>query len=158
MDCIENESQIQPAYQSRFAQELERSMQQAEMPESQRDLFASQPDIINRAEETVNPEIVVNNAESTAETTSDTVPNSSQYATPCSSQNQFLVNETGTSQFSLNNSEGQTQTLSSTQAFSTQAFLVQPMSPILTKTLAAPKIQQNQTNSTLLSLALLSSI
>ena len=143
MDCIENESQIQPAYQSRFAQELERSMQQAEMPESQRDLFASQPDIINRAEETVNPEIVVNNAESTAETTSDTVPNSSQYATPCSSQNQFLANE---SQFSLNNSEGQTQSLSSTQAFATQNFLAQPMSPILTKTLAAPKTQTNLDN------------
>ena len=47
---------------------------------------------------------------------------------------------------SLNNSEGQTQTLSSTQAFSTQAFLAQPMSPILTKTLAAPKIQQNLDN------------
>ena len=143
---IESESQIQPAYQSNFAKELSRSMQQAEMSMSQPDIFVSQNDANDRSEIAINLKSTETTADIPNEITPKTTPNNSQYTTPCSSVNQFLVNLNGNSQYSLNNSEGLTQTLSSTQASSTQAFLAQPMSPILSKKLTTPKIQQSLDN------------
>ena len=147
MDVVsENESQIQPAYQSEFARELSRSMQQAEMSMSQPDIFVSQNDANDRSEIAINLQSTETTADIPNVITPKTTPNNSQYTTPCSSVNQFLVNLNGNSQYSLNNSEGLTQTLSSTQASSAQAFLAQPMSPILSKKLTTPKIQQSLDN------------
>ena len=85
MDVVsENESQIQPAYQSEFARELSRSMQQAEMSMSQPDIFVSQNDANDRSEIAINLKSTETTADIPDEITPKTTPNNSQYTTPCS--------------------------------------------------------------------------